>query len=164
MATRVKPNQTIARETRRDIMDSLAADPVNWWGRLDDVKFLGRIWDLTELPSTDYRHKDAAGDIWQHTISNPSDWDPDWIFHDDRFDLAGCPDEIFIRFLCEMALPLALDFAHGPGQGVARRWASESSSAFIGSRSARHRRSIARLRMSDGRSELRHFFAVLSLG
>lgn len=50
--------------------------------------------DLTEPPSTDYRFKDAAGDVWQHTINNPDDWDRDWVFHDDRFDLAGCPDEV----------------------------------------------------------------------
>jgi hypothetical protein len=87
-------------------MDTLAADRVNWAGRLDESKFLGRIWDLSELPSTDYRFKDAAGDIWQHTVNNPSDWDPDWIFHDDRFDLAGCPDERFARFLCETLHPL----------------------------------------------------------
>jgi len=106
MAKKVQHKQTISRETRRDIMDSIAADQVNWWGRLDDPKFLGRIWDLTELPSTDYRYSDAAEDIWQHTINNPDDWDRDWIFHDDRFDLDGCRDETFIRFLCEMIHPL----------------------------------------------------------
>lgn len=106
MTRTVKPKQTISRDTRRDIMDSLAADQVNWWGRLDDLKFLGRVWDLTELPSTDYRYSDAAGDIVQHTINNPDDWDRDWIFHDDRFNLDGCPDDIFIRFLCELIHPL----------------------------------------------------------
>lgn len=106
MATGTKPKQTISRETRREIMDSLAADQVNWPGRLDDAKFLGRVWDLTALPSTDYRFRDAAGDVWQHTVNNPGDWDRDWIFHDDRFDLAGCPDEVFARFLCEMLHPL----------------------------------------------------------
>lgn len=102
----MRTERTISRETRRDIMDSLIAEQVNWAGRLEEPGFLGRIWDLTELPSKDHRFKDAAGDIWQHRINNPYDWDDDWIFHDDRFDLAGCPDEVFVKFLCEMLHPL----------------------------------------------------------
>jgi hypothetical protein len=87
-------------------MDSLVADRVNWTGRLEEPAFLGRIWDLTEIRSTDSRYSDAAGDIYQHRINNPQDWDDDWIFYDDRFDLAGCPDETFVRFLAEMVHPL----------------------------------------------------------
>lgn len=106
MDTAVTSKQTISRETRRDIMDALVADNVFWWGRLDDTAFLARTWDLAALPSTDYRFQDAAGDIWQHRVNNADDWDNDWIFYDDRFDLIGCPDEIFTKFLCEMVHPV----------------------------------------------------------
>lgn len=97
--------QTISEITRRDITDGLIAEQVNWAGRLDESGFVGRVWDLSEIRSTDHRYKDAAGDIRQHRISN-YDWEADWIFHDARFDLAGCPDETFVRFLCELIHPV----------------------------------------------------------
>jgi AbiJ N-terminal domain 3/Abortive infection C-terminus len=106
MATRSKSKQTISRDTRRDILDALAVDGVDWSGRLEEPSFLGRIWDLSDLPSTDHRFPNAEADIWQHRIRNPEDWDADWVFSDGRFDLLGCPDEIFVRFLCEMLHPL----------------------------------------------------------
>lgn len=34
------------------------------------------------------------------------DWDDDWIFHDARFNLGGCRDELFVRFLSEMLHPV----------------------------------------------------------
>ncbi len=105
MASRVKKKQTISEVTRRDITDSLIADRVNWEGRLDEPGFLGRVWNLSEMRSTDGRFRDAAGDIWQHRINN-YDWEDDWVFHDSRFDLAGCADETFARFLCEMLHPV----------------------------------------------------------
>jgi hypothetical protein len=52
-------------------------------GRLNKTGFLGRVFDLESLPSTDSRFRDAEGDIWQHTVNNPGDWDADWVFHDD---------------------------------------------------------------------------------
>ncbi len=104
MATRSK--QTISRGTRGDILDELAADGVDWSGRLEEPSFLSRIWDLSELPSNDHRFDDAEGDIWQHRINNPEDWSDDWILSDNRFDLLGCLDETFVRFLCEMLHPL----------------------------------------------------------
>jgi hypothetical protein len=37
---------------------------------MDEVHFLSRLWDLAEMPSTDYRCSDAAGDIRQHRLNN----------------------------------------------------------------------------------------------
>jgi hypothetical protein len=99
-------NQTISRKTRRDIMDSLIADRVNWAGRLEEPQFLGRLWDLSTMRSTDSCFKDADGDIWQHRVNNPQDWPDDWVFHDGRFNLMGSPDEMFVAFLCEMLHPI----------------------------------------------------------
>ena len=97
------PN-SISEITRRDIFDYIDAEVV-WNGRLDEPGFLERIWDLADIRSTDGRFKDAAGDIWQHRINNPEDWPENWVFHDDRFDLMHGPDEIVLRFLCEMVHP-----------------------------------------------------------
>lgn len=95
----------ITELTRRDIFDAMAVEGINLYGRLDETDFLSRIFDLQNLPSTDGRFKNAAGDIWQHRINN-FDWDDDWIFYDDRFSLLHGDDEIFLRFLCETIHPV----------------------------------------------------------
>lgn len=91
--------------TRRDIMDMMSIDGVAWAGRLPEPEFLARIWDLAEMPSTDRRYADAAGDIHQHRVNN-FDWDDDWIFLDTRFDLQNCSDERFLEFLAQMVHPV----------------------------------------------------------
>jgi AbiJ N-terminal domain 3 len=76
-----------------------------WSGVLDDVEFLGRLYDLDALPSTDRRCSSAGGDIFMHRVMNPMDWDEDWVFHDSRFGLADS-DEALVRFLAEMLHPV----------------------------------------------------------
>jgi len=91
--------------TRRDIVDMLSVDGVNWAGRLSEPEFLSRMWDLTAMPSTDRRYGDAAGDIHQHRVNN-YDWDDDWVFNDPRFNLHGCSDERFLEFLSQVVHPV----------------------------------------------------------
>lgn len=95
----------ISEATRRKIFCTFREEEISWSGSLNDVEFLSRIYDLDQLPSRDCRFQNAKGDIWEHTISNPGDWDPYWIFDDDRFDLLYCPESEFLRFLCEMIYP-----------------------------------------------------------
>jgi hypothetical protein len=95
----------ISPVTRRDIVDALGAENVAWNGRLEESEFLSRLFDLTSLPSTDGRFKDAAGDIWKHRVVN-SDWNEDWVFYDHRFNLLNADDEVFLRFLCETIHPV----------------------------------------------------------
>ena len=71
---------------------------------MSDVEFLNRIFNLDELPSTDSRCSNAADDIHLHRCTF-SDWDDDWVFHDDRFGLMGCDDETLLMFLCETIHP-----------------------------------------------------------
>jgi hypothetical protein len=101
---RATPN-TITEITRRDIFDAITMENVAWAGRLEEPDFLGRIWDLADMRSEDRRFKDAAGDIWQHRVNNPQDWEDDWVFTDSRFDLMHGDDEMFVRFLAEMVHP-----------------------------------------------------------
>ena len=96
----------ISEVTRRNIFQILRSEGIDLSGRLDDVEFLKRIYDLDRLPSHDYRCKSAAGDIWQHTVNNQGDWDDYWIFDDERFNLSGCPEDQFLRFLTEMINPI----------------------------------------------------------
>lgn len=95
----------LPRQTRQNILDGLRIDGIAWSGVLDDVEFLGRIFDLSSMPSSDSRYTDAAGDIWQHRINN-DDWDSDWVFSDSRFKLLDGSHETFLRFLCEIVNPL----------------------------------------------------------
>ena len=95
----------ISQVTRRDIFDAIRIEGVNWAGRLEEPEFLGRLFDLSSLPSTDGRFRNAAGDIFQHRINN-YDWDDDWVFKDGRFDLLDGDDEILLRFLCETIHPV----------------------------------------------------------
>lgn len=95
----------ISEITRRDIVDAIHVENINWSGRIDETAFLSRLYDLTALPSTDNRFPTAEGDIWQHRINN-YDWDNDWVFYDPRFNLKNGDDEVFLRFLCETIHPV----------------------------------------------------------
>jgi hypothetical protein len=95
----------ISTITRRDIIDAITVEKINWYGRLDEVDFLARLFDLQRLPSRDPRFKDFAGDIWQHRINN-FDWSDDWIFYDSRLNFLNGDDETFLRFLCETIHPV----------------------------------------------------------
>ena len=73
-------------------------------GRLSELDFLKRIYDLKSLPSFDDRFDDAEGDIWQHTVNN-NDYEEGWIFEDDRFELLNGDDEVLLKFLCAVFHP-----------------------------------------------------------
>lgn len=104
MNARIKEN-SITEPTRRDLFDVLRVKNVNWSGRLDEVDFLSRIFDLTQMRSTDRRCADAESDIWQHR-KDWRDWDDDWVYSDSRFNLLRCDDETFLHFICEMVHPV----------------------------------------------------------
>jgi len=95
----------ISQLTRRDIVDAISAEGINIYGRLEETEFLSRLFDLQQLPSTDPRFKDAAGDIWQHRVNN-YDWSEDWLYYDPRFNLLHGDDEVFLRFLAEILHPV----------------------------------------------------------
>lgn len=96
----------ISTITRRNIFDFIQVEGFWWSGRLEEVDFLSRMFDLDRMPSYDSRFSNAAGDIWQHRVNNPNDWEDNWIFYDDRFNLLNCDDSTFLDFLCEMIHPL----------------------------------------------------------
>lgn len=98
------PNE-ISEVTRRAIVDFLSTSSTDWSGRLAEDDFLARLYDLTSMPSTDYRRANAAGDIYQHRV-NWQDWPNDWVFTDSRFNLLHAPVEEFLRFLCETIHPV----------------------------------------------------------
>ena len=92
----------ITTVTRKNIIDELSLG-FSWSGSLDEVEFLSRLYNLSALPSHDYRYNDASGDIWKHRVIN-SDWSDNWVFSDSRLDLSS--DEEFLNFLCETIHPI----------------------------------------------------------
>ena len=75
-----------------------------YYGRLSEIDFLKRIYDLKSLQSFDNRFDDAEGDIWQHTINN-DDYEEGWVFEDARFELLNGDDEVLLKFLCTVFHP-----------------------------------------------------------
>jgi hypothetical protein len=94
---------TITEITRRAVLDIISG---MWSGRLSDIEFLERLYDLDELPSKDMRFRTASTDIWQHRVNNPNDWEDDWVFQDWRFRIFGGTDEEFLRFVAETVHPM----------------------------------------------------------
>ena len=94
----------ISEATRREIFDLLTLSDTQLSGRLQEDEFLARLYDLNQLPSKDLRFRSASGEIHQHRV-NWHDWNDDWIFYDQRFNLQRCPDVEFARFLCETVHP-----------------------------------------------------------
>jgi hypothetical protein len=99
------PTRRITPLTRREIFDYIRIEGGPWCGRLDEIDFLARVYDLEELPSTDGRFRTASGDIFQHRVNN-FDWDDDWVFSDSRFQLGSGPDEVLLEFLAQMVHPV----------------------------------------------------------
>ncbi|MGW4638020.1 AbiJ-related protein [Sphaerisporangium sp. NPDC004334] len=100
----ISPSRYITDVTRRRLIEGLTKMRVSWSGGLDEVEFLARLYDLDALPSSDSRYTKATHDIAQHRLWN-YDWDDDWIFEDERFDLANS-DEMLLQFLAEMLHPV----------------------------------------------------------
>lgn len=105
MSKKTLDSNSISEVTRRNIFDYLSLSNFNWSGRLNEVEFLERIFDLNNLHSTDFRFSTAYNDIWQHRVRN-NDWRDDWVFYDERFDLVSCDDSTFLEFLCLMFHPV----------------------------------------------------------
>lgn len=106
----------ITEITKRDILDlfqnGLEIDEFfqtrtvtyNYYGRLEEIDFLKRLYDLERMPSFDSRFANAEQDIWQHTVNN-DDYPYCWVFEDKRFNLQDGSDEVYLKFLCEVFHP-----------------------------------------------------------
>ena len=95
--------------TRSGIMevleDGYKSSEFVYYGILNEIKFFKRIYQLTELPSTDKRFAHAERDIYQHLVAN-EDWEWNWFYdsYNDNFDLVA-NDQKFLIFLAEIFHP-----------------------------------------------------------
>ena len=78
-----------------------------YFGRLDEIKFLKRLYPLNEMESFDKRFPSFESDILQHRYNN-NDWNDGWIFFDERLSLMK-DDEHFLNFLKEVFNPYVRD-------------------------------------------------------
>jgi hypothetical protein len=97
--------QSVSEITRRGIFDEFRSTGSAWCGRLSELEFLNRLYNLSALPSEDSRHKSMEGDVTQHRVRN-RDWDDYWVFDDPRLNLLHSTDESFLRFLVQMVDPV----------------------------------------------------------
>ena len=95
----------IELEVRREILEGLSAEGVNWYGNLNELDFLQSLYDLEQLPSDDPRFPNALGDFYQHRVNNPDDWDDGWIYSDKRFGLVDGKLELFLEFITKVVDP-----------------------------------------------------------
>lgn len=111
---------SISEITRRDILDlfKYGIDIYDLWekqkimypyyGRLEELEFIKRLYDLKVMPSLDIRFQNAEEDIYQHTVKN-EDYPHCWIFEDERFQLNNVSDEIYLKLICEIFHPTVRD-------------------------------------------------------
>ncbi|QJD87906.1 hypothetical protein HH215_00065 [Cohnella herbarum] len=85
-------------------MDELFLMHFAFEGRLEFITFLKRIWPLKDMKSTDYRYKDAEGDIRQHMVNN-SDWDESFLYFE-YLKIETIPDQMFLQFMEQISHPL----------------------------------------------------------
>ena len=97
----------ITKITRYAILEVLNTYmATDFYGRLNEVEFWERIFNLEKLPSTDSRYPDMKSDLWQHRVNN-NDWDDNWYI--DKFDLLETEDAKFLKFLAEFFHPEVRD-------------------------------------------------------
>lgn len=94
----------ITEITRQAIVDRIFMEDGPFYGKSDLVSFLRRTWPLSQMPSEDYRFKDAEGDVWQHCVNN-EDWTDTYLLWT-RLKIGEIPDEQFGRFLEARVHPL----------------------------------------------------------
>lgn len=78
-----------------------------YYGRLEIIDFLKRLYNLSNMKSLDSRVGNAEEDIRIHTYNG--DYLDNWIFEDERFALLNGDDERFLKFLSEIFHPEVRD-------------------------------------------------------
>ncbi|WP_051540157.1 hypothetical protein [Clostridium ihumii] len=91
--------------TKGKIIDKLIKElGYGIFGKIDMIDFLKRIWDLDNMSSSDWRFKNASGDIWQH-MENNDDWDLYYLLNT-YIGLNRCDISIFLKFLEQIVHPI----------------------------------------------------------
>jgi len=105
----------ITEITRRNLFDAIQKSSINLYGRLDEIEFLSRIYDLDAIPSDTHGSVHAElmhieNEIRYHTFNMNEEMlefihKPD-VLEDPRFGIHDGDDATLLRFLCETVHPL----------------------------------------------------------
>jgi hypothetical protein len=101
------PNR-VTEVTRRNIVDALVLrgrDGPDYYGRLDEVTFLLRVWPLGEMRSTDRRDLNLEADLRRHISWDDEGYDSAGILYG-KLHILRSPDETFGNFLAQCLHPL----------------------------------------------------------
>jgi len=105
----------ITEITRRNLFDAIRESEINLYGRLDEIEFLSRIYDLKSIPGNGHdsvydEMVHIESEIQRHTYNMDYELlefiDRIDVIEDPRFDLQDGDDDILLRFLCETVHPL----------------------------------------------------------
>jgi len=96
---------SITEVTRRNIVDPLLLRDGEFYGRLDEVTFLSRIWHVADMPSTDRREPNLEADLRRHISWSDDGYDDAGVLYG-KLNIMRCPDDEFGKFLAECLHPL----------------------------------------------------------
>ena len=88
-----------------DCLFDMSHETYPYYGRLNEIDFLKRLYPLDAMKSLGSRYPNAEQDIYQHTVNN-DDYESCWVFTDERFPLANGTDKEYLTFLCEVFHPI----------------------------------------------------------
>lgn len=88
------------------LFDDLRITNIFYLGKLEEVEFWKRLYNLEKMPSNDNRFTNMLNDLYQHRINNPMDWDDYWFLTDTRVNLMSCDDDKLLKFLLQTVHPL----------------------------------------------------------
>lgn len=83
-----------------------------YYGVLEEIEFLKRLYDLSAMESYDDSFSNAEEEIREHTVNNNA-YPSNWVFKDSRFQLLKGEDDIFLSFICEIFNPEVRDESGG---------------------------------------------------
>lgn len=90
-------------KTKQYILDELKTRHTILWGKAKESDFVGKLVEMSLLPSNDQRFNNMHEDYWQHRENNV-DWDDDWMLDDERVNFLG-DNNLFLKFICELLHP-----------------------------------------------------------
>jgi hypothetical protein len=95
----------ITEVTRRNIVDEIIMRDERYHGRLDEASFLGRIWNLSAMQSTDRREPNLDADLRRHIPWNDDAYADAGVLYG-KLKILRCPDVEFGKFLSECVHPI----------------------------------------------------------
>lgn len=75
-----------------------------YFGRINEIDFLKRLYDLEVIKSNERKFKNVEDDIKQHTVNNDV-YSENWFFDNECFKLINDDDKTFLNFLCSVFHP-----------------------------------------------------------